>query len=125
MFKDFDAGINETSENVESAELENAEDLEPVALEDEISESVENAVLQELTPEESAALEDTVTDNIQQMMEQYAMDDQEVLAALEARADATATMEDDGQNSLRTEFGKPCDKGCSGSTWCYGCGDLK
>lgn len=125
MFNEFEMGIKETQEKLEPVEI--VDDSESAALEAEIPESVENANAVELTPEERAAFQDCAAENIQQMLEQYAMDDQEVLAALEIRADATETKEDDGQSSLRVEGGRSCGSagGCSGSTWCYGCGDLK
>lgn len=128
MFNEFENGMQETQETLDSLTL--VEDIESAALESdlaEVSENVENANAAELSAEENAIFQDCPADSIQQMLEQYALDDQEVLELLEARADTTETREDDGQASLRVEGGQSCGsgRGCSGSTWCYGCGDLK
>lgn len=125
MFNEFEMGMKETQELKVPAEL--LEDSEAAVLEVELPETVENADMVELTPEESAAFQDCAGENAQQLLEQYAMDDQEVLAALEARSDATETKRDDEPGSLRVEGGRSCGSagGCSGSTWCYGCGDLR
>ena len=131
MFNEFDNNMKETQEKLDQLTI--AEDPESAVLEDEFSETAETveganeADGLTLTPEESAVYQDCAAESIQQMLEQYALDDQEMLQILEARADATETKEDDGQTSLRIEGGSSCGsgRGCSGSTWCYGCGDLK
>lgn len=131
MFNEFENGMKEVQEKLDKLTI--TEDTESAVLENDLSEAaedVENANAAEavaLTPEESAVFEDCAAESIQQMLEQYALDDQEVLQVLEARADATETREDDGQTSLRVEGGSSCGsgRGCSGSSWCYGCGDLK
>lgn len=100
------------------------EDLESANLEQDLDNATEAAAL---TPAENAVLQDCAGESIQKMLEQYALDDQEALAELEERAAATETLEDDGQEAMTIENGCPCGSsgGCSGSTWCYGCGDLR
>lgn len=98
------------------------EDLESANLEIGMdTDTVESAAL---TEQEVAVLDDCAEVSVQQVLEQYALDDEGILAALEAHAAATETREDDGKG-LTVENGRPCDRGCSGSTWCYGCGDLR
>ena len=131
MFNEFENGMKEVQEKPDKLTI--TEDTESAVLENDLSEAAENvenanaAEAVALTPEESAVFEDCAAESIQQMLEQYALDDQEVLQVLEARADATETREDDDQTSLRVEGGSSCGsgRGCSGSSWCYGCGDLK
>lgn len=98
------------------------EDAESAVLEDDVDTGAVEGVA--LTEQETAVLDECAEVSVQQVLEQYALDDEGVLAALEAHAAATETLEDDGKG-LTVENGRPCDRGCSGSTWCYGCGDMK
>lgn len=110
----------EVQESMEQTAL--GEDLESAVLEDGVDTgAVEGAAL---TEQEVAVLDDCAEVSAQQVLEQYALDDEGILAALEAHAAATETKEDDGKG-LTVENGRPCDRGCSGSSWCTGCGDLK
>ena len=113
----------EMKESVEQTAL--GEDQESAVLENGVDTgAVEGAAL---TEQEVAILDDCAEVSAQQVLEQYALDDEGILAALEDHAAVTETKEDDGQTSLRIEGGSSCGsgRGCSGSTWCYGCGDLK
>lgn len=116
---------------VETEKTELMEDPESAVLEDfELSESVENMGAEEslsLTADESVLFQECESEGVQQLLEQYAMDDQEVLAALEIRSAATETQDETAVAGLRVEGGRSCGSagGCSGSTWCYGCGDLR
>lgn len=128
MFNELESMLKELPEAPEDLTI--AEDPESAVLEVDVPEAeapAEAAGSVVLTPEENAAYQECDTKNIKQLLEQYAMTDQEVLAALELRSDTTELKEDDGTAAIRVETGKSCGsgRGCSGSTWCYGCGDLK
>lgn len=101
--------------------LDGGEGLEPAVLDPggELSEA------EGLTAAEQEASDALDLSELRQQLEAYALDDAEALEAL-----SMGTEDEDGADAealLSAEGGSSCGRGngCMGSSWCYGCGDLK
>ena len=118
--------VQETDETLEK--LDTPEDPESAALEDvepAPAEDVKEGEVPELTEEEKQALQDSAGESAKSLLEQYAMDEQ-TLQELEKQSNGEDA-DGDSAIKLTVENGSSCGygNGCSGSSWCYGCGDLR
>lgn len=137
MLENLKNGMSETQENQEGLEQKDlGKDPLSESLEDGMGQETDEGVQSEgnvessirtLGREEGELYNDCSEVVLQQMLEQYALDDQEALSELEKRGDSAETGEGQDGVGLTVEGGRSCGSagGCSGSTWCYGCGDLK